>query len=148
MRGRKVGSISLPPFISAAQPTAVCSGVVETPWPKEMVIELTFFQTFGSVGVATSGSSVCIRVQQAEALQELAVPLDADHVGLLRRADVGRIEEHFRHRQHAALAVEVVDGLAADADRTRRVEACCSASTLPESSAIAVVKLLKVEPIS
>ena len=60
VRGRKVGWISLPPFISAAAPTAVCSGVVDTPWPKAMVIELTFFHTFGSVGVATSGSSVCI----------------------------------------------------------------------------------------
>ena len=41
----------------------------------------------------------------------------------LRRADVGRVDEHLRHRQHAALAVEIVDGLVADRDRTRGVEA-------------------------
>ena len=34
-RTRKVGSMSRPPFISAAQPTAVCSGVVEMPPPAE-----------------------------------------------------------------------------------------------------------------
>ena len=105
----------MPPFISAAAPTAVCSGVVDTPWPKAMVIELTFFQTFGSVGVATSGSSVCMRSSRPMPVQELAVALDADHVGLLRRADVGGVDEHFRHGQHAALAVEVVDREAADA---------------------------------
>ena len=56
--------MSLPPFISAAAPTAVCSGVVDMPWPKAMVIELTFFHSLGSVGVATSGSSVRMRVSR------------------------------------------------------------------------------------
>ena len=41
----------------AAAATAVWSGVVAMPCPKEIVIELSFFHSFGSVGVATSGSS-------------------------------------------------------------------------------------------
>ena len=87
-------------------------------------------------------------VEQAEPVQEVLVALDADDVGHLGRADVGRIDEHLGHRQHAVLAVEVVDGEAADADRPRRVEACRSCVTLPLSSAMAMVKVLKVEPIS
>ena len=43
-------------------------------------------------------------------MQEFALPLDADQLGLPGRADVGRIDEHLRHRQHAVLAVEIVDG--------------------------------------
>ncbi|MNL40234.1 hypothetical protein D3C87_1625690 [compost metagenome] len=48
----------MPPLTSAAPATAVCSGVVETPWPKEMVIELIFFHSRGWLGDFTSGSSV------------------------------------------------------------------------------------------
>ena len=44
--------MSLPPFSSAAAATAVWSGVVEAPWPNEMVIEWSFFHSFGSVGFA------------------------------------------------------------------------------------------------
>ncbi|MOA26447.1 hypothetical protein D3C78_1472410 [compost metagenome] len=47
----------------AAAATAVCNGVVATPWPKEMVTELIFFQFLGWVGVATPGISVSILVR-------------------------------------------------------------------------------------
>ncbi|MNV36279.1 hypothetical protein D3C71_1277510 [compost metagenome] len=43
-------------------------------------------------------------------------------VGDLGRTDVGRKLEDFRHRKHSALAVEVLDGETADADRITRIE--------------------------
>jgi hypothetical protein len=39
VRGRKVGFISLTAVHQRRAPTAVCSGVVDMPWPKAMVME-------------------------------------------------------------------------------------------------------------
>ena len=51
-------------------------------------------------------------------------------------------------RQPAVLAVIVVDREAADLDRMRRVDNRRSCRGVPQSSAIAVLKILNTEPIS
>ena len=43
-------------------------------------------------------------------MQEFAVARDADHIRFLGRANVGRIDEHFRHAQDSLFAVKIIDG--------------------------------------
>ena len=87
-------------------------------------------------------------VELAELAQERLVVLDAERQRHARGADVGRIGEDLRHREHAVLRVVVVDGELAVVQRRRAHRTIELSVILPESSAIASVSALKVEPIS
>ena len=73
--------------------------------------------------------------------------LDAEAERHARGADIGRIGEDLGHREHAILRVEIVDREFAVLQRMARVERRPQRD-LAESSAIATVSALKVEPIS
>ena len=86
-------------------------------------------------------------VELAELAQECLVRLDPDRKRHARGADIGRIGEDLGHAQYPVLGVEVVNIEMAVAQRLRASNVELSL-TLPESSAIAMVIALKVEPIS
>ena len=61
--------MSLPPLISAASATAVCSGDTAMPWPKATVIVVSSDHFFGTIGAPTSGSSVFGRSKKPKRLR-------------------------------------------------------------------------------
>ena len=114
--------MSMPPLTSAASATAVCSGVTARPWPKATVIAVSSDHFAGTIGLRDFRQLGLEPREQAEAAEIVLLALGADLQRHARRADVGGIDEHLRHGQHAVLAVEVVDGEAADADGAGRVD--------------------------
>ena len=74
--------------------------------------------------------------------------LDPEAQRHARGADIGGIGEDLRHREDAVLGVEIVDGELAVLQRATAHRTTDLSVILPESSAIATVSALKVEPIS
>ncbi len=88
------------------------------------MIELIFFHSRGWLGVATSGSSVCICVSRPSLVRKSLWPSMPTVSAILA---VPILDEYWKISgtlSDAPLAVEVLDGEAADADREPRVEAC------------------------
>ena len=139
----------MPPLATAAVPRTTCSGETAMPWPKPMVSVAISFQL---VAGGASGSAGLGQLDPAGACNmpifssQARCALGADGLGHMRRADVGRIGEDLRHIQPAVLALEIVDGEAADLDRARWRRTRSRYCTTPLSSAIEAVCSLNVLP--
>ncbi len=89
------------------------------PCPKAIVIELIFFHCLGCVGIAVSGSSVLMRDRRPMRVRNSLCPS-------MPTRSASRAEPTFedtrrsRARERAALAVELLDREAGDAEGRRR----------------------------